>query len=157
MPSPNAIARPPSNPRFQLSTVNSRLFSSNSFRFTHFRKNASANPLESHSFKTKDLKPFRFTHLQKKVGVGYPDPTSNLKLPTSALLVTSHESRVTNLAVHHVLQRPSLPRGTQPERTRVKLQRRREMFRHISPIVATRIEMKFVRDASRPQQIMKRF
>ncbi len=37
----------------------------NSFRFTHFRKNASASPLESHTFKTKDLKPFRFTHFQK--------------------------------------------------------------------------------------------
>src|SRR5437899_7320837 len=36
------------------------------FRFTHFPKNASANPLESHTFKTKDLKPFRFTHFQKK-------------------------------------------------------------------------------------------
>src|SRR5712691_3004646 len=42
------------------------------FSFTQFRKNASANPLESHSFKTKDLKPFRFTHLQKKGG-GAPD------------------------------------------------------------------------------------
>src|SRR5713226_9429928 len=38
----------------------------NLFRFTHFRKNASANPLVSHTFKTKDLKPFRFTHFQKK-------------------------------------------------------------------------------------------
>ena len=38
------------------------------FRLIHFRKNASANPLESHTFKTKDLKPFRFTHLQKKGG-----------------------------------------------------------------------------------------
>jgi hypothetical protein len=38
---------------------------SNSFSFTHFRKNASATPLVSHSFKTKDLKPFRFTHFQK--------------------------------------------------------------------------------------------
>src|SRR5713226_209240 len=35
------------------------------FRFTHFRKNASASPLESHTFKTKDLKPFSFTHFQK--------------------------------------------------------------------------------------------
>jgi hypothetical protein len=38
---------------------------SNSLRFTHFRKNASATPLVSHSFITKDLKPFRFTHFQK--------------------------------------------------------------------------------------------
>jgi hypothetical protein len=50
------------------STLNSRLFSSKSLRFTHFPKNASATPLESHSFKTKDLKPFRFTHLQKSGG-----------------------------------------------------------------------------------------
>src|SRR5712692_6047627 len=68
MPSPNAIAALPSTARFQLSAVNSRLFCSNPFSFTHFRKNASVNPLDSHSFKTKDLKPFRFTHFQKKVG-----------------------------------------------------------------------------------------
>src|SRR5947209_18585127 len=43
-------------------------FSPNSFRLIQFRKNASANPLVSHSFKTKDLKPFRFTHFQKKGG-----------------------------------------------------------------------------------------
>src|SRR5260370_40507828 len=65
MPSPNAIAPPPSPARFQLSTVNSRLFPPNSFRFTPFRKNASVTPLVSHTFKTKDLKPFRFTHFQK--------------------------------------------------------------------------------------------
>ncbi len=39
------------------------------FSFTHFPKNASATPLVSHTFKTKDLKPFRFTHLQKSGGV----------------------------------------------------------------------------------------
>src|SRR5712691_3181924 len=38
------------------------------FSFTHFPKNASANPLESHTFKTKDLKPFRFIHFQKSGG-----------------------------------------------------------------------------------------
>src|SRR6266581_8586638 len=38
------------------------------FSFTHFHKNTSANPLDSHTFKTKDLKPFRFTHLQKNGG-----------------------------------------------------------------------------------------
>src|SRR5713101_3010595 len=38
------------------------------FRLIQFRKNVSANPLESHTFKTKDLKPFRFTHFQKKGG-----------------------------------------------------------------------------------------
>src|SRR6266478_5860629 len=54
--------------RFQLSTAHPQLFRTNSFRLIHFRKNASANPLDSHTFKTKDLKPFRFTHFQKKVG-----------------------------------------------------------------------------------------
>src|SRR6266436_5734496 len=44
---------------------------SNSFSFTHFRKNASASPLESHTFKTKDLKCPVFTHFQKKGG-GHP-------------------------------------------------------------------------------------
>src|SRR2546422_230705 len=29
---------------------------------------APASPLESHTFKTKDLKPFRFIHFQKKEG-----------------------------------------------------------------------------------------
>jgi hypothetical protein len=38
------------------------------FSFTHFPKNTSATPLESHTFKTKDLKPFRFIHLQKSGG-----------------------------------------------------------------------------------------
>src|SRR5713101_3025243 len=71
MPSPNAIAPPPSTARSQLSTVNSRLLCSNSFRFTHFRENASASPLESHTFKTKDLKCPVFTHFQKKGG-GHP-------------------------------------------------------------------------------------
>src|SRR5712691_9820266 len=65
MPSPNAIAPPPSTARFHFSTVNSRLFPPNSFRFTLLSKNASANHLVSHTFKTKDLKPFRFTHFQK--------------------------------------------------------------------------------------------
>src|SRR5712691_5931569 len=36
------------------------------FSFTQFPKNTSATPLVSHTFKTKDLKPFRFTHFQKK-------------------------------------------------------------------------------------------
>ncbi len=36
------------------------------FRFTHFRKNYPATPLESYTFKTKDLKSFRITHFQKK-------------------------------------------------------------------------------------------
>src|SRR5712692_6892364 len=53
------------------------------FSFTHFRKNASATPLVSHTFKTKDLKPFRFTYLQKK-GRGWV-PLSNLQPHTSNL------------------------------------------------------------------------
>src|SRR2546425_12276082 len=51
------------------------------FSFTHFRKNASATPLVSHTFKTNDLKPFRFTHLQKKGG-GWV-PLSNIQPQTS--------------------------------------------------------------------------
>src|SRR5712691_2924993 len=58
--------------RLQLSTADFQLFRANSFRLIQFRKNASANPLESHTFKTKDLKPFRFTHFRKKGG-GAPD------------------------------------------------------------------------------------
>ena len=38
------------------------------FRFTYFRKNASVTPLDSHTFKTKDLKPFSFIHFQKSGG-----------------------------------------------------------------------------------------
>src|SRR5712664_2953509 len=53
------------------------------FSFTQFRKNASATPLVSHTFKTKDLKPFRFTHFQKK-GRGWV-PLSNLQPHTSNL------------------------------------------------------------------------
>src|SRR2546426_7768090 len=52
--------------RFQLSTADFQPFRTNSFRLIQFRKNASVSPLVSHSFKTKDLKPFRFTHFQKK-------------------------------------------------------------------------------------------
>src|SRR2546427_11166097 len=47
-------------------------FSANSFRLIQFRKNVSVTPFVSHTFKTKDLKPFRFIHFQKKVGVGAP-------------------------------------------------------------------------------------
>jgi hypothetical protein len=65
------------------------------FSFTHFPKNASANPLESHSFKTKDLKPFRFTHFQKKVGWTpcFP-PDAHLQSPVypEAGRVTNHKS-----------------------------------------------------------------
>ncbi len=40
----------------------------NLFRMTQFRKNASVTPFVSHTFKTKDLKPFRITHFQKMWG-----------------------------------------------------------------------------------------
>src|SRR6266567_2730852 len=53
------------------------------FSFTHFRKNASATPFVSHTFKTKDLKPFRFTHFQKN-GRGWV-PLSNLRSSLSPL------------------------------------------------------------------------
>jgi hypothetical protein len=52
------------------------------FGITHFRKNASANPLESHTFKTKDLKSFRFIHFQKRVGGGVVSETGNCSLRT---------------------------------------------------------------------------
>src|SRR5712692_6356834 len=58
--------------RFQLSTADFQLFRANSVRLIQFRKNASVSPLESHSFKTNDLKPFRFIHFRKKGG-GAPD------------------------------------------------------------------------------------
>src|SRR5713226_10066544 len=79
-----ALVSPSISP-LRLSTADSQLstFCPNSFRFTHFRKNASANPLESHTFKTKDLKPFRFTHFQKK-GRGWV-PFSNIQPQTSNL------------------------------------------------------------------------
>src|SRR2546427_12621365 len=53
------------------------------FSLTHFRKNSSATPLVSHTLKTNDLKPFRFTHFQKK-GRGWV-PLSNLQPHTSNL------------------------------------------------------------------------
>src|SRR5712691_10146064 len=81
MPSSNAIAPPSSTARFQLSTVNSRLFCSNSFRITYICKNASANPYGSHTYKTKDLKPFRITYLQKKGGVAPPFSTGHPACP----------------------------------------------------------------------------
>src|SRR6266581_1703811 len=81
MPSSNAIAPASSIARFQLSTVNARLFSSKPFSFTYFRKNASANPYGSHTYKTKDLKPFRFTYLQKKGGVAPPFSTGHPARP----------------------------------------------------------------------------
>jgi len=83
MPSPDAIAPSPSTTHFQLSTVNSRLFCPKPFRFKYFRKNASATPLESHTFKTKDLKPFRITYFQKK-GRGWV-PLSNIQPQTPNL------------------------------------------------------------------------
>src|SRR5437899_1559290 len=73
----------PFTSRFQLSTVNSRLFRSNSFRITYICKNAPANPYGSHISKTNDLKPFRFTHFQKS-GRGRA-PLSNLQPHTSNL------------------------------------------------------------------------
>src|SRR5712692_172206 len=76
-------------PRSQLSTVDSQLFRANSFRFTHFRKNASANPLVSHTFKTKDLKPFRFIHFQKK-GRGSPHP-ANAVIPSEPAILARDE------------------------------------------------------------------
>src|SRR5438445_4176212 len=73
----------PCAPLLSTLTLDFHLFSVNSFRLTHFRKNASANPLESHSFKTKDLKPFRFIHFQKKVGGTPAFRSARLPAPTT--------------------------------------------------------------------------
>src|SRR2546426_8905745 len=93
--------------RFQLSTADLQLFRTNSFRLIQFRKNASANPLVSHSFKTKDLKPFRFTHFQKKgggtpafpLGIGLLRPLlrriSSSRFGRRTGIVTEHRSRTT--------------------------------------------------------------
>ncbi len=62
---------------------------SNSFSFTHFRKNASATPLVSHTFKTKDLKPFRFTYFRKK-GRGSPHPAT-IVIPSEPAIFAGDE------------------------------------------------------------------
>src|SRR6266446_3816482 len=67
----------------RLSTADSQLFRTNSFRLIQFRKNASVSPLESHTFKTIDLKLFRFIHFKKK-GRGWV-PLSYIQSQTSKL------------------------------------------------------------------------
>src|SRR5229473_3058242 len=62
------------------------------FSFRHFPKNTSANPLESHTFKTKDLKPFRFIHFQKSGG-GLPFSLSAAKGPCSEEATLLSKSR----------------------------------------------------------------
>src|SRR5712692_5197374 len=57
-----------SEPKDLSQMLNKPRFAPKLFSFTHFPKNTSATLLESHTFKTKDLKPFRFTHLQKSGG-----------------------------------------------------------------------------------------
>src|SRR6266581_4144880 len=89
MPSPNAIAAPPSIARFRPSTVNSRLFCLNSFRIIYICKNASSNPYGSHIYKTKDLKSFRITYFQKK-GTGGGGLARPL-LAVSEFPVSDHE------------------------------------------------------------------
>src|SRR5713101_1283719 len=59
------------------------------FSFTHFPKNTSAKPLDSHTFKTKDLKPFRFTHLQKSGG-GFPH-LATVVIPSEPAIFAGHE------------------------------------------------------------------
>src|SRR5713226_4519046 len=85
MPSPNSLVTSHQSP------VTAFI----SFSFTLLSKNASANPLDSHTFKTKDLKPFRFTHFQKKVGWTpcFP-PDAHLQSPVypEAGMVTNHKS-----------------------------------------------------------------
>ena len=67
------------------------------FSFTHFRKNASASPFVSHTFKTKDLKPFRITHFQKKGGGGrLPHQVPLPHLPPLPPPVAIRESRISS-------------------------------------------------------------
>ena len=101
------------SPRFHPSTINFQLFRANSFRLIQFRKNASATPLVSHTFKTKDLKPFRFTHFQKKGG-GAPDSVA--QPPLAAQPIPSNiQPRTSNLRsslspLHPTLTK-NIPRG----------------------------------------------
>src|SRR5712691_12830805 len=96
MPSSNAIAPPPSIARFQLSTVNSRLFCPNSFRITYIHKMAPANPYGSHISKTKDLKPFRITYFQKKGTAGGGPTEFRISRFEFRPAVTRHQSRITS-------------------------------------------------------------
>src|SRR5713226_2352391 len=108
---PEGSAGPASRSEIARSHPCAPTFCANSFRFTHFRENASANPLESHTFKTKDLKPFRFTHFQKKVGwtPRFP-PDAHLQSPVypEAGRVTNHKSlRLSPLISALTSKRPS--------------------------------------------------
>ena len=81
------------------------------FSFIQFRKNTSATPLVSHTFKTKDLKPFRFTHLQKNGGVPFmlspakaamrtrlfsPSPGLSKEVTFPQPRIASHKSPITS-------------------------------------------------------------
>src|SRR5216683_892798 len=92
MPSSNAIAPPSSTARFnrpsgqdgrpeRVQRAEGSLCGGNSFRITYIHKMASANPYGSHTYKTKDLKPFRITYLQKKGGVAPPFSTGHPARP----------------------------------------------------------------------------
>src|SRR6266446_3040264 len=67
------------------------------FSFTHFRKNASASPFVSHTFKTKDLKPFRITHFQKKGGAS---ASSGPFASSTSFTSLGRKPRVTNFEFH---------------------------------------------------------
>ena len=86
---PDASAGPVGTLRSARSYPCAPTFCANSFRLIQFRKNASATPLVSHTFKTKDLKPFRFTHFQKKGGgpfrIHQSPVTNHESLPVSPL------------------------------------------------------------------------
>src|SRR5712692_181987 len=70
MPSPNAIAPPPSPAHFQLSTFDSRLFCSKPFRITYICKNASASPLDSALTSKRAAKSFTSNTYEKHTGGG---------------------------------------------------------------------------------------
>src|SRR5713226_9947945 len=80
----------------------------NLFRMTHFRKNASVTPLVSHTFKTKDLKPFRITHFQKKVGVPH-DNDHNLKVEQAFMPVHFRSKTAPHCPAHIPLAWDRIP------------------------------------------------
>src|SRR5947209_14082282 len=98
------------------------------FSFTHFRKNASATPLVSHTFKTKDLKPFRFTHFQKKGGGR--GVLSNLQPHTSNLCspLTPLDSALTSKRASKSFTSNTYEKHTQGERV-ATIQPRTSNFR----------------------------
>src|SRR5260370_12166245 len=88
---------------FHHSPFNCRLTRSNSFRITYICKNAPANPYGSHIYKTKDLKPFRITYLQKKGGL------RGVRLSDFQILASDLRSSLTPLTSTLTKNAPTTP------------------------------------------------